>query len=155
MRRVLLVAFALLGCDTRETMEARARFEITRGNGDIAEAERVAAAGGDPTFACRAVRQMIAGLESEDGESQGDAVARGRRTCRELSLAFARTRVDKLEAVRPGTGKAGGRERLAAECIELGRAVALARELREPHDGGRGDDPEVEALDLRRKQLCP
>ena len=154
MRRLGLLLVLVAGCDTRETMEPRARYEITRANGAIAEAERVAAAGGDPTYACRAVRQMIAGLESQDGEAQGDAVARGRRTCRQLTIAFARSRVGRLEAVRPGPGKGGGRERLAAECIELGRAVALARELADPGVDA-GPDTELATLDARRRALCP
>ena len=157
----------LASCDTREAMEARARFEITRANGDIQAAERAAAAGRDPTFDCRAVRQMIAGLSSEQGESQTDVVARGRRICRKLSLDFARSRVTRLEAARPQLSPASkdanpARESLSAQCIELGRALALARELVEPpiadadaDAAAPPGDPEVAALEARRKHLCP
>jgi len=166
VKRWWLAAMLLLGsCDTREAMEARVRFEITRANGDIQAAERAAAAGGDPTYDCRAVRQMIAGLSSEQGESQSDVVARGRRICRKLTLDFARSRIAKLEAARPQvipqTSKDKPfREKLSAECIELGRAIALARELVEPAPasgdaGAEVGDPEVAVLEAQRKHLCP
>ncbi len=148
MRPLALALLLLCACDTREAMEPRQRFEITRAAGDIDEAERVAATGGDPTFACRAVRQTIVSLSSRSSVSISEVVQRGRTRCLALSLAFARTRVAKLESVKPGPGKGGGRERLAAECVELARAIALAKDL-------APEDSEVAALGEKRKVLCP
>ncbi len=136
------------GCDTREAMEPRQRFAITRAAADIDEAERVAAAGGDPTFACRAVRETIVSLSSRSSVSISEVVQRGRTRCLALTLAFARTRIAKLEAVKPGQGKRGGREQLSAECVELARALVLAKDLA-PEDGA------VAPLGEKRKVLCP
>jgi hypothetical protein len=138
------LVLALAACDTRAAMEPALRFELSRAELDIAEAERAAATGADPTFACAAVKQMIAGLEREPIHTVRATVARGRRVCRTATLGFANAQLARLEAARPG----GERERLASECVDLLRSVALLEAL-------VPGDEEVAELARKRKTLCP
>jgi hypothetical protein len=144
VRSIVSVLVLLAACDTRQAMEPRLRFELTRSEAHIDEAERIAAAGGDPTFPCTAVRQMIAGLADERVHTVNDTVERGRRVCREVTLGFASTLVARLET----RGRLDVAQRRARDCVDLSRSLALVNAIAK-------DDPQATALEKRRKTLCP
>lgn len=133
----MVVLLATAACDTRASMEPRLRFELTRSEAFIDEAERISAAGGDPTFPCTAVRQMIAGLADESVYTVNATVERGRRVCREVTVKFAGSLVARLE-----------KRRTPADCIDLSKSLALVSAL-------AADDPELATLEKKRKTLCP
>jgi hypothetical protein len=138
----LLLALAA-ACDTRQAMEPELRFEISRADLDIAEAKRAAAAGDDPTFPCTAVKQMIQGLEGRAVHDVKRVVRDGRQVCRDAVAAYAAAQVERLEAVR---GRE--RERMARECTDLGRSLALL-------DALAPKDRDLPVLRQRRGGLCP
>lgn len=139
-RAPLFVLLALAACDTRQSMEPRLRFELTRSEAHIDEAQRISAANGDPTFPCTAVRQTIAGLADERVQTVNATVERGRKVCRDVTVKFAAALVARLEAKDP--------TRMARDCVDLSRAIALVNAL------GR-DDPQVVEIEKKRKILCP
>ena len=155
MRQIsLLIALIVASaCDTKMSMEPRLRFDLTRSEAHIDEAERISRAGGDPTFPCTAVKQMVAGLADETLQTVNATVVRGRKVCRDVTMKFAETLVARLEtrdgsldvAQRPAQSK-------ARDCVDLSRSLALARAL----DGALAkDDPAATTLDKKRKILCP
>lgn len=152
MRRDLpLLPLLLLGaaaCDTRAAMEPRLRFELTRSEAFIEEAQRISAAGGDPTFPCTAVRQMIAGLADDNVYTVNDTVEKGRKVCREVTVKFAGSLVARLETQK---------EKAPAprDCIDLSRSLALVKAIAKPGPKNNNDDPQLAALEKKRKTLCP
>lgn len=148
MRQALPLLVLLVACDTKMSMEPRLRFDLTRSEAHIDEAERVSRAGGDPTFPCTAVKQMVAGLADETVQTVNATVVRGRKVCREVTLRFAETLVARLET---RGGNLDVAQRKARDCVDLSRSLALARELA----AAAKDDPTATTLDKKRKILCP
>jgi hypothetical protein len=142
VRSWVLLVF-LVACDTREAMRPELRFEISRADIDIAEAKRALDTGGDPIFPCTALKQSIGTLGGQRVHDVNRVVRDGRTVCRAAVIAFAGAQTARLE-------KAHGRERerMARECADLGRSVALLEAL-------VPDDPEVPLLRKKRKSLCP
>lgn len=141
-RALAILVLALAACDTRQSMEPRLRFELTRSEAHIDEAQRISAAGGDPTFPCTAVRQTIAGLANEQVQTVNATVERGRKVCRDVTLKFAGELVARL-----GTKDD---PRKARDCVDLAKALVLVAAIAP----GR-DDPRAAELEKKRKILCP
>jgi hypothetical protein len=147
MRRLFpLGLLALLAaCDTREAMQPELRFEISRADLDIAEARRKMAAGADPTFPCTAIKQAIGSLAGQRVHDVHRVVEEGTKVCRDAVVGFAAAQVARLEKVH---GRE--RERMARECTDLVRSVALLDAIVKT-----SADAEVASLRHKRKSLCP
>jgi hypothetical protein len=141
-RASFVTLLILAACDTRQSMEARLRFELTRSEAHIDEAQRISAAGGDPTFPCTAVRQTIAGLADERVQTVNATVERGRAVCREVTLKFADALVARL----------GSKDvaRKARDCVDLARSIALVTAI-----AAKANEPRAAELEKKRKILCP
>jgi hypothetical protein len=144
VRSLLLAASLLAACDTHVAMEPRLRFELTRSEAHIDEAQRISRAGGDPSFPCTAVKQMIAGLEDETVQTVNETVVRGRKVCREVLLKHAGELVARMES-RGGDLELA--QHRARDCTGLSRALALVAALAK-------DDPVAAGLEKRRQILC-
>jgi hypothetical protein len=141
--RWLVVLVLAAACDTREAMQPELRFEISRADLDIAEARRALAAKADPMYPCTAIKQAIGTLAGQRVHDVQRVVREGQKVCRDATVSFAGVQIERLEKA-----PVRERERMARECTDLGRSVALL-------DAIAKDDAELATLRQKRKSLCP